>query len=50
MHTLKTGLMQENLLLFGCFRNVFITPSISEGNQLTNAIYSPVLYGNLMLC
>ena len=25
--------MQTNLLLFGCFRKVFITHSISEGNQ-----------------
>ena len=33
MHTFKTGLMQANLVLCRRFRKVFITHSISEGNQ-----------------
>ena len=32
-YTYQTGLMQANLLLYGYFRKVFITHSISEGNQ-----------------
>ena len=33
MYTFKTGLMQANLVLCRRFRKVFITHSISEGNQ-----------------